>query len=34
MTRCLLLLFDEKDNEYGFIFKTGGRIVNTTDLFI
>ena len=28
-----LTLFDEKDNEYGFIFKTGGRIVNTTDLF-
>ena len=28
-----LTLFDEKDNEYGFIFTTGGRIVNTTDLF-
>ncbi len=28
-----LVLFDEKDNNFGFIFKPSGRVVNTKDLY-
>lgn len=28
-----LILFNEKENQYGFIFKAGGRIISTTDLY-